>query len=76
MSPAAFKAWRKAARLSQAGAAKAIGISARLVFAYEKGETTVPLTVRLACAAYALGLRDYAGVPAATHLGSPSTHPQ
>jgi transcriptional regulator with XRE-family HTH domain len=76
MTPTAFKSWRKAARLSQAGAADALGISARNVFAYEHDEKPVPLTVRLACAAYALGLRDYAGVPAATHLGSPSTQPQ
>lgn len=63
MTATAFKAWRKAARLSQAAAARAIGISPRNVFAYEHGEKPVPLTVRLACAAHALGLRDYDGPP-------------
>ena len=61
MTPASFKSWRKAARLSQAAAARAIGISPRNVFAYEHGEKPIPLIVRLACAAYALGLRDYDG---------------
>jgi transcriptional regulator with XRE-family HTH domain len=61
MTPAAFKAWRKAARLSQAAAALALGISPRQIFAYEHGEKPIPLTARLAMAAYALGLRDYDG---------------
>jgi transcriptional regulator with XRE-family HTH domain len=61
MTPAAFKAWRVARYRSQRAAADALGISPRLVFAYEHGEKPVPLTERLACAALALGIRDYGG---------------
>jgi transcriptional regulator with XRE-family HTH domain len=51
MTPADFTAWRKARYSSQAGAAQALGLSPRAIWAYENGEVDVPLVVVLACEA-------------------------
>jgi transcriptional regulator with XRE-family HTH domain len=56
MTPAAFTAWRKSRYSSQAAAAKALGLSPRAIFAYEKGETPIPLVVELAIQALNAGL--------------------
>lgn len=66
MSPADFKRWRKALRLSQKEAAEALGLKRRVVQYYEKGErdgvpVVVPKTVRLACFALTQGAGDYQG---------------
>jgi len=61
MTPAALKAWRKHLGLSQKAAGKAIGVSHSSVQKYESGAMAIPLTVELACAAVALGVRGYAG---------------
>lgn len=59
MPPAALREWRKRLGLSQRGAADALGLSLRAVQNYEAGERTIPKPVALACAAIALGLREY-----------------
>jgi DNA-binding XRE family transcriptional regulator len=51
MTAADFTAWRKTRYSSQAAAAKALGLSPRAIWAYEKGEVDVPLVVVLACEA-------------------------
>jgi DNA-binding XRE family transcriptional regulator len=56
MPPEAFTAWRKSRYSSQAAAAKALGLSPRAIFAYEKGETPVPYVVYLATEAIEHGL--------------------
>ena len=66
VKPAEFKRWRKSVELSQKDAAHALGLKRRVVQYYEKGERDgkkieIPLTVRLACAAYSAGVRDYHG---------------
>lgn len=61
MTPASLKAWRKHLGLSQKAAAWALGVSHRQYCYYESGVFRVPLTVELACAAVALGIRQYAG---------------
>ncbi|MBX3537324.1 MAG: helix-turn-helix domain-containing protein [Chelatococcus sp.] len=68
MTPEQFKAWRKHLKLSQPEAAAVLGISPGSVFNYEKGARSedgrpvlIPKTVELACAAVALGIRDYDG---------------
>ena len=66
MSPAAFKRWRKALKLSQKEAAEALGLKRRVVQYYEKGlrdgnQVVIPKTVRLACQALMQGHKDYTG---------------
>lgn len=66
MTPAQFKRWRKFMELSQKDAAHVLGVKRRVVQYYEKGErdgkkVEIPLYIRLACAAYASGIRDYHG---------------
>jgi len=66
LKPVDFKRWRKSVDLSQKDAAHALGLKRRVVQYYEKGERDgkkidIPLTVRLACAAYSAGIRDYHG---------------
>lgn len=63
MTPEQFKAWRKDMSLTQAAAAKALGISKPSVELYELGHrrddgrpVVIPLTVALACAAVRAGL--------------------
>lgn len=59
MTPEACRAWRKRLGLSQRAAAAALGVSPRQVWSFENGQAEPRLTVRLAMAALALGLRDY-----------------
>ena len=61
MTPAALRTWRKHLGLSQKAAAEAIGKSRAMYQRYEMGMDPVPLTMELACAAVALGVRRYAG---------------
>lgn len=66
LKPQDFKRWRKSQGLSQKDAAHALGLKRRVVQYYEKGERDgkridIPLYIRLACAAYAAGARDYHG---------------
>lgn len=68
LKPNEFKNWRKSLDLSQKDAAHALGLKRRVVQYYEKGERDgkkieIPLYIRLACAAYAAGIRDYDGPP-------------
>ena len=67
MSPRQFRRWRKNLGLSQKEAAKALGLKARMVQYYEKGEregkkVEVPLSVRLACWSLQNGVGDFDGV--------------
>lgn len=59
MTPQTFAAWRRRHFKSQKAAGEALGLSARQIWSYENGEAPVPLYVRLAMAAIALGLKDY-----------------
>lgn len=52
MSPDAFRAWRKARKLSQRKAAIALGLSPRMVAYYDDGTWPIPRTVMLACKGY------------------------
>lgn len=66
MSPRQFRHWRKKLGLSQKEAAKALGLKARMVQYYEKGEregkmVEVPLSVRLACWSVQNGVADFDG---------------
>ena len=68
MTPEQFRAWRKREGLSQTAAATALGVSMTTVRLYEKGErwedgrpVVIPKSVRLACAAISLGMKDYDG---------------
>ncbi len=64
-----FKAWRKAMRLTQTGAARALGLSRNSIELYERGTrrddpdriVVIPRTVELACAALMLGIYRYSG---------------
>jgi len=44
-----FRAWRERQGLSLTGAAKALGLSRRMVAYYDSGERIIPKTVMLAC---------------------------
>lgn len=70
MTPDAFRAWRAAQGLSQLQAARALGITKRMIQLYEKGEkpepgtagvsvrdVEIPRSIALACAAIAAGLK-------------------
>lgn len=66
MTAGAFRAWRKAAGLTQAEAAERLGLKRRIVQYYETGERAgrpveVPLSVRLACYALTLDVVDFDG---------------
>ncbi len=61
-----FKRWRKSLELSQKQAADALGLKRRVVQYYEKGErdgdpVKIPRSVRLACYAIVIGVKDYHG---------------
>jgi hypothetical protein len=47
-----FQAWRACNELSLTGAAKALGLSRRMVAYYDSGERPIPKTVQLACPGY------------------------
>jgi transcriptional regulator with XRE-family HTH domain len=61
MSPQALIAWRNRMKLNQSKAAEALGVSRRAWGMYERGESDIPKYIRLACAAYALGIVEYNG---------------
>lgn len=69
MTKEQFKAWRKAMRLTQTGAARVLGLSRSTVELYERGTrrdnpdqvVLIPRTVELACAALILGVYRYSG---------------
>lgn len=52
MTPSALRSWRASLGLTQAGAAKALGLSLRTFQSWEGGEypQTFPTLLRLACA--------------------------
>ncbi|MCC7167948.1 MAG: DUF2442 domain-containing protein [Rhodospirillales bacterium] len=52
LAPQDFRVWRRRLGLSQTGAAKALGISGRMVKYYEEGGHMIPRTVMLACRGY------------------------
>lgn len=61
-----FKLWRKTLDMSQKDAADALGLKRRVVQYYEKGErdgdpVKIPRTVRLACYAISVNVKDYQG---------------
>ena len=49
MTPAALLAWRKRHRLTQAEAARLIGISVRQLARYEAAHAAIPCVLALAC---------------------------
>ena len=53
--------WRKHLGLSQIAAARALGMSPAGLRNLEKGITVIRKPVQLACAALALGIKDYTG---------------
>jgi transcriptional regulator with XRE-family HTH domain len=59
MNPATLKDWRKRLSLTQGEAASALGLSHRAFQNYEMGLRRIPKPVALACAAVALGLKEY-----------------
>jgi transcriptional regulator with XRE-family HTH domain len=56
MSPSSLIAVRKRMKLSQTLFAKLVGIGRRTLIRYETGQSPIPKTVALACAALAFGL--------------------
>lgn len=54
-----FAAWRKLMKVSKTKAAEMIGVSRNMPARYEEGTAEVPLTVALACAALARGLKPW-----------------
>lgn len=64
MSPQALIEWRQRMKLNQTKAAEALGVSRRAWGMYERGESEIPRYIGLACAAYALGIREYPEPPA------------
>lgn len=56
MTAEQFKSWRLSLGLSQAAAARELGISTRMLQYYESGEKPTPRAIELACAAIAQGL--------------------
>jgi transcriptional regulator with XRE-family HTH domain len=66
MTPAAFKAWRKALGLKQKEAAEKLGLKKRVIQYYEHGhrdgkKIEVPRTVELACYALSVGVEEFDG---------------
>jgi transcriptional regulator with XRE-family HTH domain len=66
MRAADFKAWRKTMGYTQKQAAEALGLGTSTIEQYDRGvrkddgtTVTIPLTVALACAALAAGLRPW-----------------
>lgn len=60
MPAADFRAWMTKNHLSQAAAARALGLSRRLLDQYASGERPVPLTVKLATVGWEAGRRGAA----------------
>lgn len=64
MKPESFKKWRKARKMTQTQAANALGIDQATVSRYENGATNLTeldLTLRLAMAAVAKGIKPWKG---------------
>jgi DNA-binding XRE family transcriptional regulator len=69
MTKEQFRAWRKAMKLTQTGAARALGLNRNTIELYERGMrrddpnhvVSIPRTVELACAALMLGIHRYSG---------------
>ena len=66
MTPAAFKAWRKAMGLKQKEAAEKLGLKKRVIQYYEHGhrdgkKVEVPKTGELACYALSVGVEEFEG---------------
>ncbi|MBM1169610.1 helix-turn-helix domain-containing protein [Microvirga arabica] len=69
MTKEQFRAWRKAMKLTQTGAAQALGLNRNTIELYERGTrrdnpnhvVSIPRTVELACAALMLGIHRYGG---------------
>ena len=68
MTNTEFKAWRKHMGFSMAEAARMLGISTGSIELYERGArrednrpVIIPKPVELACAALALGIKNYNG---------------
>ena len=66
-----LKGWREGEQLTQAEAAKRLGLGLRIYKHYELGTREVPLKIRLAFAAVVEGYTDYHGParPKGTHHG-------
>jgi transcriptional regulator with XRE-family HTH domain len=66
MSPAEFRAWRKAHGLKQKEAAEKLGLKKRMIQYYETGsrgakKVVIPKTVELACYALSVGVEAFDG---------------
>ncbi|HVY19609.1 MAG TPA: helix-turn-helix transcriptional regulator [Bauldia sp.] len=66
MTPAKFKAWRKAMGLKQKEAAEKLGLKKRVIQYYEHGKRDgnkieIPKTVELACYALSVGVDNFDG---------------
>lgn len=69
MTKEQFRAWRKAMKLTQTGAARALDLNRNTIELYERGSrrdnpnhvVSIPRTVELACAALMLGIHRYSG---------------
>jgi transcriptional regulator with XRE-family HTH domain len=66
MTPAEFKAWRKAMGLRQKEAAEKLGLKKRVIQYYEHGhrdgkKVAVPKAVELACYALSVDVAEYDG---------------
>lgn len=66
LTPEQFTAWRRSLGMSQAAAAKRLGISLSSVYGYEKGErlegkVKIPLLVTLGMSAISNNLQPYDG---------------
>jgi transcriptional regulator with XRE-family HTH domain len=77
MSPAQFKAWRKALGLKQKEAAEKLGLKKRMIQYYETGKrdgkkVEIPKAVRLACFALTSGVEDFDGSEPARQLPEPA----
>lgn len=61
MTPNELKAFRKMVKLSQVKMADVLGFSIRAYQLMESGDGEIRPCVGLACASYALGIREYDG---------------
>ena len=77
MSPAQFKAWRKALGLKQKEAAEKLGLKKRMIQYDETGKrdgkkVEIPKAVRLACFALASGVEEFDGSDPPPRLPEPA----
>lgn len=59
MTPGDLKEWRRRLGWSQVEAAEHLGCGRSSLQQWERGGTAIPRYIGLACAALALGIRDY-----------------